>query len=112
MSYCTKTKDYLLNDLNACQDIHELMEFVENKLFPIFEYTSGLWLECGYGYKASEIANRARKELEEHLKEKMHPKTEKKANHFVLKLRGYEEIYYRMDLESKRNPSNFEELVQ
>jgi len=78
-------KDHLLQLINGANDHNELMAVAET-ITTILTHTEGFWIELGYCYKASEIAQRLVTELASYEVDGLHHKTAEKlrASRFYL----------------------------
>lgn len=90
------TKDHLIKLLNGANDIHELTTVCETVIIPVLTHTEGFWIELNYCYKASEIAERAQREVESYLDTCQHHKTHQKLGSLRDKLRKLAESYFKL----------------
>lgn len=87
------TKDHLLQLINGATNAQELMVVAET-VTTVLVHTEGLWLELGYCYKASEIAQRLVTELASHEVDGVHHKTAEKLRTHRLTLARLAERYH------------------
>lgn len=85
MSHAVACKDHLLRLINEASNAHELIVVAET-ITVVLTHTEGLWLEAGYCYKASEIAQRLVTELASYEVEGLHYKAEECLRNHRLKL--------------------------
>lgn len=97
MDNAVKVKDHLIsliNDASSTNDHHQVIVCVEAVVLPVLLHAEGLWIELNYCYKAQEIAERCRREIEHFLGTCQHHKTLAKLETLKRKLHRVENHFH------------------
>lgn len=89
------TKDTLLRLISEANDDIRLLN-IEHIVVDSLTHCQGFWVECRYCYKASEIAKRAKDEVQSMLDETSNHKRVQRLESVRDKLRRLEDHYYRL----------------